>query len=224
MLDKTDSSSDRINHILDKIRGVFMARGFDGASMQVLARAAGMSAGNFYLYFASKDAIIEAMIQRDLNEMAANFDSVRQSDRPRDRFRELITQHVLGAPGCSKPMMHEIEAAALRSPEVAGQLHRFMLAIETNLNELLARLAGVSDPAVAAGLATYSRVIMLLVKGMMSTTRLTHGEADLPPDDALALYVIRLIDRTVDEAIASVAGAGVGQTTGRSGERLVPHS
>ena len=50
--------------LLSRVKGVFAAKGFDGASMQDLARAAGISAGNFYRYFPSKNAIIEAMTIR----------------------------------------------------------------------------------------------------------------------------------------------------------------
>ena len=48
--------------ILAAIRRAFAAKGFDGASMQYLAREAGMSVGNFYRYFPSKAAMVEAMI------------------------------------------------------------------------------------------------------------------------------------------------------------------
>ena len=47
--------------ILDNIRHTFAEKGFDGASMQDLARAAGMSVGNFYRYFPSKAAMVEAI-------------------------------------------------------------------------------------------------------------------------------------------------------------------
>ena len=37
--------------ILALVRQAFVEKGFDGASMQDLARSAGMSVGNFYRYF-----------------------------------------------------------------------------------------------------------------------------------------------------------------------------
>ncbi len=37
--------------ILEAVHSTFVEKGFDGASMQDLARAAGMSVGNFYRYF-----------------------------------------------------------------------------------------------------------------------------------------------------------------------------
>lgn len=48
--------------ILDGARKVFMDLGFDGASMNEIARAAGVSKGTLYVYFADKHALFEALI------------------------------------------------------------------------------------------------------------------------------------------------------------------
>ena len=47
--------------ILDGARQVFLASGFDGASMGAIARAAGVSKGTLYVYFDSKEALFEAL-------------------------------------------------------------------------------------------------------------------------------------------------------------------
>ena len=52
------AAEERSHEILASIRQAFAEKGFDGASMQDLARAAGMSVGNFYRYFPSKAAIV----------------------------------------------------------------------------------------------------------------------------------------------------------------------
>ena len=51
MPDTTHFHEDRSTGILEAARRAFAEKGFDGASMQDIARAAGMSAGNFYRYF-----------------------------------------------------------------------------------------------------------------------------------------------------------------------------
>src|SRR3954468_21580601 len=50
LVDQEDSSKRR--QILDGARKVFMDLGFDGASMGEIARAAGVSKGTLYVYFA----------------------------------------------------------------------------------------------------------------------------------------------------------------------------
>ena len=68
----------------------FAEKGFDGASMQDLARAAGMSVGNFYRYFASKAAIVQALIALDLEEMARDFLPIFASDDPIATMRQQV--------------------------------------------------------------------------------------------------------------------------------------
>jgi len=49
--------------ILEAARGVFVAKGCDAASMQQIAKAAGVSAGNIYRYFPNKEALIVAVCE-----------------------------------------------------------------------------------------------------------------------------------------------------------------
>lgn len=53
--------SDKRRQILEGARQVFMAAGFDGASMGEVAKAAGVSKGTLYVYFDSKEALFEAL-------------------------------------------------------------------------------------------------------------------------------------------------------------------
>ncbi|TYC65527.1 TetR/AcrR family transcriptional regulator [Stappia sp. BW2] len=60
---KTDNAKYR--QILAGARKVFRAKGFDGASMEVIAKEAGVSKGTLYVYFNSKEALFEALILQD---------------------------------------------------------------------------------------------------------------------------------------------------------------
>lgn len=63
--------------ILKGARAVFLAKGYDGASMEGIARAAGVSKGTLYVYFDSKEALFEALIieeKRGLPEGILDFD------------------------------------------------------------------------------------------------------------------------------------------------------
>src|SRR5262245_4805346 len=54
--------------ILDGARKVFMDLGFDGASMNEIARAAGVSKGTLYVYFADKSRLFEAIVEDEALE------------------------------------------------------------------------------------------------------------------------------------------------------------
>ena len=51
--------------IMEGARATFMAAGFDAASMNDIARAAGVSKGTLYAYFDSKVALFEALIREE---------------------------------------------------------------------------------------------------------------------------------------------------------------
>ncbi|MBV5335990.1 helix-turn-helix transcriptional regulator, partial [bacterium] len=56
--------------IVEGARRVFRARGFDGASMGEIARAAGVSKGTLYVYFDSKQALFYALTLEEKREQA----------------------------------------------------------------------------------------------------------------------------------------------------------
>ncbi len=56
--------------ILDGARRVFLADGFDGASMNDIARVAGVSKGTLYVYFDSKEQLFEALIREERRQQA----------------------------------------------------------------------------------------------------------------------------------------------------------
>ncbi|WP_414475315.1 TetR/AcrR family transcriptional regulator [Microvirga sp. M2] len=63
--------------ILDGARIVFLAKGFDGASMEAIAQAAGVSKGTLYTYFKGKDELFTALVaacqNRSLEETFSNM-------------------------------------------------------------------------------------------------------------------------------------------------------
>ena len=56
--------------IMEGARAAFLAGGFDGASMNDIARSAGVSKGTLYAYFNSKDELFEAIIRVEYTQAA----------------------------------------------------------------------------------------------------------------------------------------------------------
>lgn len=67
----------RVGAIKAAAEKVFAERGFTGATMQEIAREAGLSAGAIYRYFPSKEALIEALNKDSRIGQAAVVDSIR---------------------------------------------------------------------------------------------------------------------------------------------------
>ena len=75
-----DEDSSKRRQILDGARKLFLDLGFDGASMGEIARAAGVSKGTLYVYFADKNRLFEAIVEEeclDQRKVAFNFDPER---------------------------------------------------------------------------------------------------------------------------------------------------
>lgn len=59
--------------ILEGAGTVFLADGFDGASMNDIARVAGVSKGTLYVYFDSKETLFEALVRENCQQQAERF-------------------------------------------------------------------------------------------------------------------------------------------------------
>ena len=195
------STDQRGAEILGSVRGAFAERGFDGASMQDLARAAGMSVGNFYRYFPSKAAIVEALINLDLAEMEADFAAVIGSHCPMDRLREMIRfrlpQH---QSCCDGQLWAEINAVALRKPEIGAAASRMESAIVANLTSVFAAETGLSPAEAMVRFLAQATYIVILVK----------SAAMIGPDmGALQKDLTDLIIRTINQTLDDIAGTCV---------------
>jgi AcrR family transcriptional regulator len=72
-----DGSAKR-RQIMEGARQVFLGAGFDGASMNDIARAAGVSKGTLYAYFNSKDELFEAIIRAEKAQSAERLCAFRR--------------------------------------------------------------------------------------------------------------------------------------------------
>jgi AcrR family transcriptional regulator len=59
-----DDSAKR-RQIVQGARAIFLAKGFDAASMSDIARAAGVSKGTLYVYFENKEQLFEAIVHEE---------------------------------------------------------------------------------------------------------------------------------------------------------------
>lgn len=70
----------RRSQILDCAQALFLDRGYDNASLNEVIAATGLSKGAFYHYFASKDALLEALAERFAQQALAQIRSMETSD------------------------------------------------------------------------------------------------------------------------------------------------
>lgn len=201
----------KIRAILEQVKATFAAKGFDGASMQDLARATGMSAGNFYRYFASKHAIIEAMIALDLAEVQDEFADIMQSPDPRARLVQVIANRISTASDNDGPLWAEIEAASSRNHDVGEIAARMQMEITQLLVKVFARIADLSETEAAERFSAHAALLVMLVKGTAMQTCHFSGQRAAHAPIGLTALVLRMTEQVLDEIqarprVVAVAG------------------
>ena len=86
---------DKHERILRAATKVFATRGFFGAQVADVARAADVAAGTVYLYFKSKDDLLIAIFERTMSEaIAEGRAALADISEPVDRLREIARLHL----------------------------------------------------------------------------------------------------------------------------------
>ncbi|MCB4768689.1 TetR/AcrR family transcriptional regulator [Ancylobacter sp. Lp-2] len=62
---RSDQESSKRREIIDGARQVFFEKGYDGATMDEVAKAAGVSKATIYVYFGGKEDLFEALVLND---------------------------------------------------------------------------------------------------------------------------------------------------------------
>ena len=113
----------RRDQVLCAAADCFRARGFHGASMAELAKRAGMSVGHIYHYFENKEAIIEAIVERDLAISMALLDELSRDPDPEAAILRFVRDDLTRCSSQKRQLLRlEVLAEASRSPRVATKV------------------------------------------------------------------------------------------------------
>jgi len=142
----TEEDSSKRRQILDGARKVFMDLGFDGASMNEIARSAGVSKGTLYVYFADKNRLFEAIVEDEAlaqGKVLFNFDSSRDPEITLREFGQTYMA-LLCRPGGGS-WIRTVMAIAERMPDVGRRYYANVL------EKIINRLAEYLKVHVASG-------------------------------------------------------------------------
>jgi AcrR family transcriptional regulator len=123
-----DEDSSKRRQILDGARKVFMDLGFDGASMNEIARSAGVSKGTLYVYFADKSRLFEAIVEEESlahGKVVFNFDPARDAATTLREFGRAYVE-LLCRPGGGSAI-RTVMSIAERMPEVGRRYYENVL-------------------------------------------------------------------------------------------------
>lgn len=146
----TEEDSSKRRQILDGARKVFMDLGFDGASMNEIARSAGVSKGTLYVYFADKNRLFEAMIEEEVLErgqLSFNLDPARDVATTLREFGQTFIQWQCRPGGGSST--RTVMAIAERMPELGRSFYENVIEKTNNrLADYLKAHVGPNDLAI----------------------------------------------------------------------------
>lgn len=114
-------SAEKREAILDGAAAVFAEHGYEGASMSMIVRAAGVSKGTVYQHFPGKAALFGAAVARECaRSLAVVFDSVTP-DAPLEQALRAVALRFIGLMTSQKGAAIEriVQAEAARFPELA---------------------------------------------------------------------------------------------------------
>ena len=118
------SDSRKRLQIMEAARRLFLAQGFDAASMNAIAQEAGVSKGTLDVYFKSKEDLFEAIVEEQCGELAQQiftFENHEDVQVVLTRLgRELV--RFLCRPG-GVPSLRTIIAIADRMPELGAKFY-----------------------------------------------------------------------------------------------------
>jgi len=159
--------------ILEAAVVCFVRRGFHQTKTAEICAEAGMSPGNVFHYFATKDAIIEAIVEEDRRETAALFAKLKDAD---DILEEMLRSldmllEVLADPTITR-LGVEVMAEAMRNPKVGVLVRRNEAEAKAQLVETLGRAAARGQVDATLDMENAAVWLMALVDGAFSRAAL----------------------------------------------------
>jgi AcrR family transcriptional regulator len=122
---KPDPSAERQTRILNAAERCFVRSGFHRTTMQDVAAEAGMSPGNLYRYFDSKDAVVLALAERDRSRIGEDFAALSQPGDLLPALRSIAHKHFAEEPRERAVLCLEIWAEATRNRSFAAMSEAF---------------------------------------------------------------------------------------------------
>jgi TetR/AcrR family transcriptional regulator, repressor for uid operon len=153
--DSPTAPGDRQALILVAAERAFVRHGFHATTMQHVAAEAGMSPGNLYRYFRSKEAIVAGLCSRDQAALAEDFAALARADDIVAQMERMLRSKLIAEPRQRFQLVLEIWAEATRNPTIAAMMLRVDAEVRDALAAMVAsaRERGLIAPQVDADFA-----------------------------------------------------------------------
>jgi len=134
--------------------------------MQDICTEAGMSPGNLYRYFPSKEALIAGIAERDRSEVKQQFASADLSQGVFAVLEGLARHHFAGRPNEQVLLCTEVMAESRRNPEIARISGEFDADVRVWLIDLLRAAAARGDIPGDVDFEGTATMLMVIADGV----------------------------------------------------------
>jgi TetR/AcrR family transcriptional regulator, repressor for uid operon len=177
---------DRRAEILAAAQRCFVRDGFHGASMQAICAEAGMSPGNLYRYFPSKEALIAGIAERDRAEVGQQFASADLSQGLFAVLEGLAQHHFAEKPDEQVLLCTEVMSEARRNPDIARISRGFDADVRKWLIDMLQEGARRGDVPADVDLDGVVTMLMVIADGVWWRRAL---DRDFDPKSVLPIFM-----------------------------------
>lgn len=178
--------SDRRAEILAAAQRCFVRSGFHQTSMQAICTEAGMSPGNLYRYFPSKESLIAGIAERDRAEVAQEFASADLSHGFFAVLEGMAHHHFSVRPDEQVKLCTEIMAEARRHPEIARISKSFDTDVKRWITDLLKAGAERGDIPKDVDYETVVSMLMIIADGVWWRRAL---DPDFKPETLVPMFM-----------------------------------
>jgi AcrR family transcriptional regulator len=135
---RTDAIRNR-ERVLEAAKAVFGAGGPE-ASLEAVARTAGVGIGTLYRHFPTREALFEAVYRHEVQQLADLAEQLKQEDDPVDALRQWMRSNVRFV-ATKKGMSAALALATYKNPEL----------LSYSFDQLTRQVGGLLERAIASG-------------------------------------------------------------------------
>jgi AcrR family transcriptional regulator len=153
--------------ILSGAMRVFSAKGFDGATTEEVASAAGVSKGLVFRYFPTKDELLQALIVRWLREAFDYWDHEAWKGEPAQqlgRILDVVIERV-----CGDPDAHRLYLSLLNQPGRAEAVWKAVLDLKPQVEAYYDRIERLFAELGSSSPALDTKLFQFAMNGMVQT-------------------------------------------------------
>jgi AcrR family transcriptional regulator len=199
---RRDEQAERNRHlVLDAARSVFLARGYNGASLEAIADEAGFSKGVVYSQFESKADLFLALLEERITERAAQNDRLVAELAGAEGFAALVavSERLVAAEPAWALLVIEFRVHAARDPHLSQRYAAAHARTVDGVERLLVHLYEAAGVEPRRPFRTIAEFVLACWTGLV----LEHlAEPDAIPGPDATSMVVRAIG--LDDVVADV--------------------